>query len=575
MIQIGNNKIKGAFLGKDELKYIYIGKTCVYYKETTSTGGTQGIKVCFAVVDNVNTYKDRIYDTVYSKFDNSWYILNDFNEYEKYGVYQEVNSLDKAKAITRDIYASINPNANGSWNKTQESDEFVGYESNGNFSSWNDYDLMQIDLTTGFTEFSIYMKAKGSRQRDVYAVAYNIDAAKPTRVEPWEGKDSTNKHNYDDNNTALSSYTKVDYTGIDSASTHTIYIGFGAWDPSRSKDNKGEVLIPNMPHVKIDGTTRYDGKLVENSTDKHEYEFTNGSWVDKGEITTTESVKTYPVVYEKYDDPAAILNFSTLDEANSYKGCLYPNELCKLNDETYYAVRKKDDGSFSWEETLLSYKADFDDGTTKYATGVTTINQGDISLNVVKVEIGNTVTKIGNAAFCQNPQSTNVKGASLTSVTIPNSVTSIGENAFSNCKSLSSITIPNSVTSIGGSAFDACSSLSNVILSNSLASIGSFLFSLTGIQSLLIPDSVTKLGYGAFNSCSSLSSITIPNSVTSIDSFAFGSCGSLRDINYNGTKSQWNSIKKTNSQVFYDTYSHVTVHCTDGDYKMSNSKGDI
>ena len=95
-----------------------------------------------------------------------------------------------------------------------------------------------------------------------------------------------------------------------------------------------------------------------------------------------------------------------------------------------------------------------------------------------------------------------------TDIEIPNSVTSIGDYAFSGCLSLTSITIPNSVTSIGNYAFRSCSSLT----------------------SITIPNSVTTIGYATFSSCSSLTSITIPNSVTSIGSYAFSYCSKLTSV---------------------------------------------
>ena len=93
----------------------------------------------------------------------------------------------------------------------------------------------------------------------------------------------------------------------------------------------------------------------------------------------------------------------------------------------------------------------------------------------------------------------------LTSIKLPNSVTSIGRFAFGYCESLTSVTIPYSVTSIGGSAFSYCSSLTSVT----------------------IPNSVTSIGNVAFRDCSSLTSVTIGNSVTSIGGSAFEDCTAL------------------------------------------------
>jgi len=140
--------------------------------------------------------------------------------------------------------------------------------------------------------------------------------------------------------------------------------------------------------------------------------------------------------------------------------------------------------------------------------------------SVTSITIPNSVTSIGSSAFygC----------FSLTSVTIPNSVTSIGSYAFYACTSLTSITIPNSVTSIGEYAFSGCSSLTSMNIPNSVISIGSYAFSgCIGLTSMNIPNSVTSIGSYAFYYCSSLTSVTIPNSVTSIENSAFGSCLSL------------------------------------------------
>ena len=114
---------------------------------------------------------------------------------------------------------------------------------------------------------------------------------------------------------------------------------------------------------------------------------------------------------------------------------------------------------------------------------------------------------------------------------IPDSVTSIGNSAFSNCKSLQSVTIPDSVTNIGDSAFGGCSSLQSVTIPDSVASIGSLAFcDCSSLQSVTIPDSVTSIGDSAFVCCKSLHSVTIPDSVTNIGDSAFGGCSSLHSV---------------------------------------------
>ena len=125
---------------------------------------------------------------------------------------------------------------------------------------------------------------------------------------------------------------------------------------------------------------------------------------------------------------------------------------------------------------------------------------------------------------------------SLTSVTIGNSVTSIGSNAFSGCSGLTSITIPDSVTSIGEYALLGCSSLTSVTIPDNVTSIGSNAFSgCSGLTSITIPDSVTSIGEYAFSGCSSLTSVTIGNSVTSIIDEAFQNCNKLKTIRMSAT----------------------------------------
>ena len=120
-------------------------------------------------------------------------------------------------------------------------------------------------------------------------------------------------------------------------------------------------------------------------------------------------------------------------------------------------------------------------------------------------------------------------GTGLTSVTIPNSVTSIGDCAFWWCDELTSITIPNSVTSIGYGAFGKCSSLTSVKISNNVTTLNGTFYACTSLTSVTIPNSVTSLGcgnyiQGTFTGCTSLTSITIPNSVTNIGGFVFSGC---------------------------------------------------
>ena len=119
----------------------------------------------------------------------------------------------------------------------------------------------------------------------------------------------------------------------------------------------------------------------------------------------------------------------------------------------------------------------------------------------------------------------------LTSVTIPNSVTTIGGYAFKDCSALTSVTIPNSVTIIGWSTFKDCSALTSVT----------------------IPNSVTTIAWKAFDGCSALTSVTIPNSVTRIDNEAFSECTNLQKVNIG------NSVKTMGRRAFYNCTSITQI----------------
>ena len=152
---------------------------------------------------------------------------------------------------------------------------------------------------------------------------------------------------------------------------------------------------------------------------------------------------------------------------------------------------------------------------------------------------------------------------SLTSITIPDSVTRIGGHAFDGCIGLTSITIPDSVTRIEGGAFFDCTSLTSVTIPNSVRSIELQVFAnCTGLTSITIPTGAKSIGLEAFYNCTGLTSITIPDSVTSIFRGAFVGCTALTDVYYSGTISQWKSV-----DIWYsnDPLLSATIHCTDGD----------
>ena len=177
-----------------------------------------------------------------------------------------------------------------------------------------------------------------------------------------------------------------------------------------------------------------------------------------------------------------------------------------------------------------------------------------------KITIPDSVTSIGYNAFANrdslaynqydnayylgndnNPYMIFVKPISneITSCTINETTEIIVPNAFSECNALTNITIPDSVISISDSAFYKCTALTTVTIGSGITSIGdSTFYGCTGLTSVAIGNGVTIIGDSAFYGCSSLTSITIPDSVTTIGNYAFQDCIGLTNITIgNGVKS--------------------------------------
>ena len=204
-------------------------------------------------------------------------------------------------------------------------------------------------------------------------------------------------------------------------------------------------------------------------------------------------------------------------------------------------------------------------------------------LTSIEVESGNSIYDSRDNCNAIIETSSNTLRAGCMNTIIPNSVTSIGREAFYGCSGLTSINIPNSVTSIGMYAFYKCNGLTSVTIPNSVTSIGLYAFwRCYGLTSVNIPNSVTSIGAQAFENCSGLTSLTIGNSVTYIGNWAFSGCSGLTSIevesgnpNYD-SRNNCNAIIETSSNTLITGCNNTIIPnsvASIGDYAFDNCSG--
>lgn len=227
-------------------------------------------------------------------------------------------------------------------------------------------------------------------------------------------------------------------------------------------------------------------------------------------------------------------------------GKLYPEQVLEY---------KKDD---EWIETNIRRRNGTPVGTCSFKATIYTVQNDIVSLpcsanpiivndnvsgyRIKEIEIGNCVDEIAHDTFYDS----NGKFNSMTSVTIPNGVEIIGDNAFGGCHGITAMTIPNSVGRIGDNAFSGCWSITSITFPNNITSIPNSVCdgcrSLTNVD---IPQSVITIGNSAFEYCSGLTSVNIKEGVTSIGERAFFSTPLMElvlpsTVNYLGLYSFYN-----------------------------------
>lgn len=274
-----------------------------------------------------------------------------------------------------------------------------------------------------------------------------------------------------------------------------------------------EVTIENTSYAKINDSPGF--KFIKDHT-----------YADQWSSSVTASSGTSYAVNYNDDDGS----FITVDPGSDAEDSQH-NFIIRL-DLTNWDWNTKTGATFTVTVAAATNTFYFDE-----TTGTITGYDGTDTVVVIPSKInGVTVEAINNAAF---------PNSAVTSVTIPDSVTSIHDVSFFNCSQLTNISIPNSVTYIGYSAFSYCTSLKSITLPSSLSTISRALFSgCSQLTTIHIPDSVSSIQFYAFHDCENLKTIRIPVSVTSIRDFAFDGCPSSMTVTYSGSKTQWDAITK-------------------------------
>ena len=293
-------------------------------------------------------------------------------------------------------------------------------------------------------------------------------------------------------------------------------------------------------HAEITWTLSDDGTLTISGTDMPNYSSNSSPWYSQRD-------KIKKIVIE---NGVTNIGNSAFYDCFNLASISIPNSVTRIGSNAFNGTKwynEQPEGLVYAGLVLYKYKGYMSPRTNiviKEGTkGITASAFSNCPLS--SVTIPNSVTSIGSSAFygCSG----------LTTITIPNSVTSIESGVFS-CSGLISITIPNSVTSIGGSAFHDCYDLASISIPNSVTSIGEAAFGYCpSLTSITIPNSVTSIGDYAFKECFNLNSITIPKSVTSIGRFVFSSCSSLKSIIVENGNNKYDSRNNCNAIIETET----------------------
>ena len=281
--------------------------------------------------------------------------------------------------------------------------------------------------------------------------------------------------------------------------------------------------ILQMPTITSAYEESFLGWYVEDTDKKIElYDFVGGDVTLEPRFDTTK-----PVPAGLYQNGRCVYGWDTL--LSQYPNMVANNELtATTSSESYF-------------KNLT--------GELFIKSGITTIAKYAFwESRLTRIVIPDTVTSIKQNAFA--------KSNYLKTIELPNSVTTLGESVFTNCSALTNVTIPSKVTTLPKNAFRGCSRLVGVTLPNGLLKIMNNAFSDSGLDSILLPNTVTTISNYAFSNCDIIS-INIPSSVTSIGLYVFQDCDNLTTITVDSSNTVYDSRNNCNAIITTESNSLI------------------
>ena len=299
----------------------------------------------------------------------------------------------------------------------------------------------------------------------------------------------------------------------------------------------------NLDNLMINGSVAYMGENV----------FTGTKWYDNqpnGYIYIQNVLYGYkgemPVGTEIFEFPSYITTMAgkAFYECKNLKSVKIPDGWTTIGGEHVFGFCKE------LEEVILpDGMEEIPRGTFTHCTVLETINTPGA------------LKKIRGGAFyyCEN----------LKDFEFNNGLEEICDSAFSGCKSIEEVVLPDSVKTVGQGVFVSCKMLSAVRLSKELETIPNSLFNnCKSLKSIIIPSKVKKIGFETFAYCENLETVEFEqgSQLESIEDGIFMACENLKEIIFNGTKEEWNSVSKHKDwNVEMPT---IIVRCTDGDVTL-------